>query len=332
LFKEFTMDDRSRTTAAQREMQRQQDRHDQSTPKRGSALTQKAAQTGRRPYPQPPFPAQHIDKPGSEAEMEQRPQYLAPHYKGSGKLQGCAAVVTGGDSGIGRAVAVLFAREGADVAVIYLSEHEDAEETRRCVELEGRRCIAIAGDVRDAAFCRDAIEKIVTTFGRLDILVNNAAFQEHAESLLDLTEERFDHTMKTNVYGYFHMAKAALPHLKASEHAAVLNMPSVGAFIFAPMLAIYASMKAAMMSFTRSMAAQLVGAGIRVNALAPGPVDTDMMRKNPQQVIDGMIGGTLMRRLASTDEMVGAALLLTSDAGSYMTGQVIMVDGGGTPR
>ncbi len=175
------------------------------------------------------------------------------------------------------------------------------------------------------------MERTVAEFGGVDVVVNNAA-NPLAQPFGQMTGDALTKSFEVNLRGPVLLVQEALPHLKASEHAAVLNMVSVGAFIFAPMLSIYASMKAAMMSFTRSMAAEFVHHGIRVNALAPGPVDTDMMRKNPQEAIDGMVGGTLLGRLAGADEMVGPALLLTSDAGSYITGQVIIADGGGTPR
>lgn len=169
-------------------------------------------QVGQRQYPSE-FPAQHVKKPGLESDLKVRPMFEAPAYIGSEKLKGCAAIITGGDSGIGRAVAVLYAREGADVAIVYLDEHDDAEETKTAVENEGRRCITISGDVADAKVCEDAVKKTIKAFGKLDILVNNAAFQQHA-TFEDLSEEQFDRTLKTNLYGYFHMAKAAVPHMK----------------------------------------------------------------------------------------------------------------------
>ena len=193
----------------QKAIQSQQDQKDAAPQPEQS---DEAVQTGIE-QPAPPMSAQHLAKPGIEAQMEQRPRFMAESYKGSGKLQDKVAIVTGGDSGIGRAVAVLFAREGADVAVLYLNEHEDAQETQRCIEAEGRRCVTIAGDVKDMDFCQQAVDTVFKQWGRLDVLVNNAAFQMHADSLLDITEERFDETMRTNIYGYFHMAKAALPHL-----------------------------------------------------------------------------------------------------------------------
>ena len=191
----------------------------------GNGKQEGAVQAGEKKYPEPPQPKQQLEKPGLEADLEPRPEYLAPEYRGSGKLEGKVALVTGGDSGIGRAVAVLFAREGADVAIVYLSEDEDAEETGRAVEKEGRRALLIPGDVTDSAFCEMAVATTVRELGQLDILVNNAAYQEHLPSLEDITDEQLDRTFRTNIYGYFYMARAALPHLK--EGSAIINSGSV---------------------------------------------------------------------------------------------------------
>lgn len=239
-------------------------------------------------------------------------------------------VVTGGTRGIGLALAEGYALAGARVVVA--SRKADAcEQAAHHLRELGAQAIGVPTHLGQVDDLGVLVERTVAEFGGLDVLVNNAA-NPLAQPFGHMTVDALSKSFEVNLQGPVMLTQEALPHLKASDHAAVLNMVSVGAFIFAPMLSIYASMKAAMMSFTRSMAAEFVHDGIRVNALAPGPVDTDMMRKNPQEAIDGMVGGTLVGRLASADEMVGAALLLTSDAGSYITGQVIIADGGGTPR
>ncbi|MEP6906994.1 MAG: SDR family NAD(P)-dependent oxidoreductase, partial [Pseudoxanthomonas sp.] len=186
---------------------------DTSKPKPPKPPEKTPVQAGKRRQPQNPMPAQHLKKPGNEHELDLAPRFLAPGYKGSNKLKGMAALVTGGDSGIGRAVAVLFAREGADVAVLYLDEHKDAHDTKRHVEAEGARCVTIAGDVKDPQFCEAAVKKVLKAFGRLDVLVNNAAFQLHSERLEDLSDVHLQQTLQTNIGGYFHMARAALPHM-----------------------------------------------------------------------------------------------------------------------
>jgi len=277
--------------------------------------------------PEPPLNQPHLVKPGLEAEMEVKPRFMAEHYKGSGKLEGMAAIVTGGDSGIGRAVAVLFAREGADVAICYLNEHEDAEETKRCVEAEGRRCIALSGDVKDAAFCQDAVAKTVREFGRLDVLVNNAAFQEHAHSLLDLTEDRLDETFRTNIYGYFHMAKAALPHLRRG--ASIINTGSVTGLKGNAKLLDYSSTKGAIHAFTMSLAANLLDQGIRVNAVAPGPVWTPLNPADKQgDQISNFGADTDFRRPAQPEELSPAYVFLAAPScSSYITGLVLPVTG-----
>ena len=277
--------------------------------------------------PTPPLPAQHLQRPGLEADMQLRPRFMAEGYKGSGKLEGMTALITGGDSGIGRAVAVLFAREGADVAIFYLNEQVDAEETRQCVEAEGRRCLLMAGDVKDAGRCREVVEKTVREFGKLDILVNNAAFQKHADSLEDITEERFDETLRTNIYGYFYMAKAALPHLK--KGACIINTGSVTGLEGSSNLLDYSATKGAIHAFTKSLASNLIDKGIRVNAVAPGPVWTPLnpADKSPE-AIQNFGANTDMKRPAQPEELSPAYVFLASPVcSSYITGIVLPITG-----
>jgi len=307
----------------QKAIQSRQDQKDASMQK---GENDDAAQTGIE-QPAPPFPEQHLAKPGLEAQMDLKPKFMAEQYKGSGKLDGMTAIVTGADSGIGRAVAVLFAREGADVAVMYLNEHEDAAETKRCIEAEGRRCITIPGDVKDAAFCNEAVEKVVAEFGRLDVLVNNAAFQEHASSLLDITEERLDETFRTNIYGYFHMARAALPHLKRGS--AIVNTGSVTGLKGSKQLLDYSSTKGAIHAFTMSLAANLLDQGIRVNCVAPGPVWTPLnpADQSPEKIKE-FGAATTFGRAAQPEELSPAYVFLASPACSgYITGIVLPVTG-----
>lgn len=307
----------------QKAIQSRQDQQDGSMQK---AESDEAVQTGIQ-QPAPPMPEQHLAKPGIEAQMEMKPKFMAEQYKGSGKLEGMSAIVTGADSGIGRAVAVLFAREGADVAVMYLNEHEDAEETKRCVEAEGRRCITIAGDVKDAAFCEDAVEKVVAEFGRLDVLVNNAAFQEHASSLLDITEERLDETFRTNIYGYFHMARAALPHLK--EGSSIINTGSVTGLKGSKKLLDYSATKGAIHAFTMSLAASVIDQGIRVNCVAPGPVWTPLnpADQSPEDIKE-FGASTTFKRPAQPEELSPAYVFLASPVCSgYITGVILPVTG-----
>ncbi|MDO8065755.1 SDR family oxidoreductase [Janthinobacterium sp. SUN206] len=309
----------------QRSIQQEQDSRDAA--RQDKRDSKSPVQTGSRSHPAPPLPAQHLDKPGSEAQMQPKPRFLAPDYCGSGKLAGMVAIVTGGDSGIGRAVAVLYAREGADVAIIYLNEHADAHETKRYVEAEGQSCLLIAGDVRDQGFCQQAVSQVLDKFSHIDVLVNNAAFQEHAESLLELSEERFDLTMKTNVYGYFHMAKAVLPHLQRG--ASIINTGSVTGLHGSKHLLDYSTTKGAIHAFTMALAGNLLDKGIRVNAIAPGPVWTPLnpADKSPEDIRQ-FGADTDMRRPAQPEELSPAYVFLASPAcSSYISGIVLPVTG-----
>jgi NAD(P)-dependent dehydrogenase (short-subunit alcohol dehydrogenase family) len=318
---------RSSTASDQREIQRRQDQLDEQKPANPEPTAKKeAVQTGPHPY-HSQFAKQHLTKPGLESELEPRPEFLASRYEGSRKLHQQAALITGGDSGIGRAVAVLFAREGADVAIVYLQSHEDAEETRRCVEAEGRRCLLLPGDVKDAQFCQQAVEDTVKAFGRLDVLVNNAAFQEHADSLQDLSEDRVDETFRTNVYGYFHMAKAALVHMK--QGASIINTGSVTGLEGSAHLLDYAATKGAIHAFTKSLAQNVLDRGIRVNAVAPGPVWTPLNPADkPADKVAVFGQQTDMRRAAQPEELSPAYVFLASSiCSSYITGVVLPVTG-----
>ena len=259
--------------------------------------------------------------------MELKPQFFAAEYRGSGKLKGMVALITGGDSGIGRAVAVLFAREGADVAIVYLSSHEDAEETKRYVEKEGRDCLLIAGDVKDPKFCKEAVDKTVEEFDRIDILVNNAAFQEHAHSLLDITDERLDETFKTNIYGYFYMARAAVPHMK--QGCCIINTGSVVGLRGSAQLLDYSATKGAIHAFTMSLASSLLEKGIRVNAIAPGPVWTPLnpADRSAKEIVE-FGKKTDFKRPAQPEELSPAYVFLASPVcSSYITGIVLPITG-----
>ena len=238
------------------------------------------------------------------------------------------ALITGGDSGIGRAVAVLFAREGADVAIAYLNEHKDAAETKKAVEKEGRRCILLSGDVADAAFCRSAVKKTVDTFGKLDVLVNNAAFQEHVDEFEDLSDEHFDRTIKTNLYGYFYMAKTAVPVMK--KGGSILMTGSVTGLLGNKSLLDYSMTKGGIHAFARSLASHLVERGIRVNVVAPGPVWTPLNPADkPAAAVEKFGADTPMRRPAQPEEIAPAFVFLAAPScSSYITGEILPIIGG----
>jgi NAD(P)-dependent dehydrogenase (short-subunit alcohol dehydrogenase family) len=254
--------------------------------------------------------------------------FEAPFYKGSEKLKGKVALITGGDSGIGRAVAVLYAREGADVAIAYLNEHQDAGTTKAAVESEGQRCITLVGDVADMEFCKEAVSKTIEAFGRLDILVNNAAFQEHVQDILDLSEDHFDRTLKTNLYGYFHMAKAAVPHMKPGS--AIVMTGSVTGIDGSKNLLDYSMTKGGIHAFTRALSGSLIGKGIRVNCVAPGPVWTPLNPADrPAEEVETFGSQTPMKRAAQPEEIAPAFVFLAAPScSSYITGEILPVVGG----
>jgi NAD(P)-dependent dehydrogenase (short-subunit alcohol dehydrogenase family) len=286
-----------------------------------------AMQAGARRYPEPPMPDQALEKPGNEADQTVKPMYDAPYWKGSGKLEGKVAIVTGGDSGIGRAVAVLFAREGADVAIMHLDEDDDAEHVRKDVEAEGRRAIVIKGDVSDRDFCFTAVEQVKAKLGAVDILVNNAAFQLHVSRFEDLTEEHFDRTLKTNLYGYFHMAQACVPHM--TEGSAIVNSGSVTGIMGNSTVIDYSMTKGGIHSFTRALSGSLAPRGIRVNAVAPGPVWTPLNPSDNPEIIEQFGSNTRMKRAAQPEEVAPAYVFLASpQMSSFITGEVLPVIGG----
>ena len=320
------------TLKTQRQIQQRQDAadaakngHQAGKEEEGEGESQ-AVQAGAREQPVA-LPAQHLDKPGQEADLELAPRFLAPDYRGSGKLQDFVALITGADSGIGRAVAVLFAREGADVAVAYHSSHDDAEETRRCIEAEGRQCLLLQGDVKDSAWCDSAVAQTIARFGKIDVLVNNAAFQEHAASIEDLDDERIQETLDTNIGGYLRMARAVVPHLKAG--ASIINTGSVTGLRGSPKLLDYSATKGAIHALTKALASNLVERGIRVNAVAPGPVWTPLNPADaPADKVAQFGHDTDMKRAAQPEELSPAYVFLASPVcAGYITGVVLPVTG-----
>lgn len=286
---------------------------------------------GQLQQPKSPMPAQHQQKPGLESKLKPRPRFEAPYYKGAEKLKRKVALITGGDSGIGRAVAVLFAREGADVAITYLPEEQsDADETREAVVAEGQKAHLIAGDLTDPNFCKEAVEATIAKFGKLDILVNNAAFQQHQKSLNEISEEQWDRTFKTNIYSYFQVTKAAIQHLK--KGSAIVNCGSITGLEGSKHLLDYSATKGAIHAFTKSLAQNLIEKGIRVNCVAPGPVWTPLNPSDkPAKDVAEFGADTPMKRPAQPEEIAPAFVYFASEVdSSYVTGEVLTLLGGET--
>lgn len=274
------------------------------------------------------LPPQHqLQQPGLQTEMNPQPISEDPSYRGSGKLKDKVALISGGDSGIGRAVAIYFAKEGADVAIIYLSEHEDAEETKRQVEQEDRKCLLIAGDIGDEQFCKEAVKQTIKQFGKLDIVVNNAAEQHPQKSLLNITSQQLEKTFRTNVFGYFYLTKAALPYLQ--QGSVIINTASVTAYEGNEQLLDYSATKGAIVAFTRSLAKSLVQQGIRVNGVAPGPIWTPLIPSTfTSDQVATFGANTPMNRPGQPNEVAPSYVFLASNDSSYITGQMIHVNGG----
>ncbi|MGZ3396546.1 MAG: glucose 1-dehydrogenase [Isosphaeraceae bacterium] len=285
------------------------------------------SQDPREKGPKPPQPSQQQEPPGLESEMDPKPDYGEESYKGSGKLKGKAAVITGGDSGIGRAVALAFAHEGADVLISYLSEESDAEETARVVEAAGRKCVTVAGDISEEAHCRAIINRAVKEFGKVDVLVNNAAFQMTRESIEEISSEEFDRTLKTNLYAMFWLTKAAVPHMP--KGGAVINTSSIQADAPSPELLPYAMTKAAIQNFTGGLAQMLGKKGIRANCVAPGPIWTPLIPATmPPEKVKNFGKNVALGRPGQPAELAPVFVLLASDDSSYMAGATVAVTGG----
>lgn len=272
-------------------------------------------------------PQKQDQQPGIESQMTPRPRAEDHSYRGSGKLQDRIAIITGGDSGIGRAVAIMFAKEGANVVVAYLNEHKDAEETKRQVEQEGRRCLLIAGDIGDEAHCQQIVQQTIREFGRLDILVNNAAEQHPQESITDISREQLERTFRTNLFAMFYLVKAAMPHLEAGS--AIINTTSVTAYKGSPKLLDYSSTKGAIVAFTRSLSQSLADQNIRVNGVAPGPIWTPLIPSTfPPDKVATFGSDVPLGRPGQPEEVAPCYVFLASDDSSYMTGQILHPNGG----
>lgn len=272
-------------------------------------------------------PQEQARQPGIESEMTPEPKSQDASHKGTGKLAERVALITGGDSGIGRAVSIAFVKEGADVAIVYYDEHSDAEETRRLVEQHGRRCLLIPGDIAEESFCRQAVRRTMDELGQLHILVNNAAVQFPQEGIEQITAEQLDRTFRVNIFAMFYLTKAAMPHLKAGS--TIVNCTSVTAYKGNPMLLDYSSTKGAIVAFTRSLSESLIGKGIRVNAVAPGPIWTPLIPATfPAEKVATFGSDVPMKRPGQPDEVASCFLFLASEDSSYMTGQVLHPNGG----
>jgi NAD(P)-dependent dehydrogenase (short-subunit alcohol dehydrogenase family) len=274
------------------------------------------------------LPAQkQSEQPGREYKMTPKPETGEREYRGSDKLQGKTALITGGDSGIGRSVAVLFAKEGANVAIVYRNEHRDAKETRRLVENEGRKCVLLAGDIGDENFCRDTVKQTVKELGGLDILVNNAAEQHPQESIEKISEKQLERTFRTNIFSMFFLTKAALKHLK--EGGAIINTTSVTAYKGSPQLLDYSSTKGAIVAFTRSLSQALAEQKIRVNGVAPGPIWTPLIPSTfDEEKVETFGSDVPMKRPGQPDEVAPCYVFLASEDSAYMTGQILHPNGG----
>jgi NAD(P)-dependent dehydrogenase (short-subunit alcohol dehydrogenase family) len=272
-------------------------------------------------------PQEQHRQPGIESKMTPRPEAEKEEYKGSGKLKGKVALITGGDSGIGRAVAIAFAKEGADVAISYLSERGDATETKRQVEEEGRKCLLLSGDIGDEDHCRAIVKKTIDELGRLDCLVNNAAEQHPQESITDITSEQLERTFRTNIFSFFYTVKAAMPHLK--EGSTIINTTSITAYRGSPELLDYSSTKGAIVAFTRSLSLSLIEKGIRVNGVAPGPIWTPLIPSTfPADKVETFGADTPMKRPGQPSEVATCFVFLASDDSSYIAGQILHPNGG----
>ena len=273
-------------------------------------------------------PAQvQSEQPGLETKMNPEPEYIRQGYKGSDKLKDKVAIITGGDSGIGRSVSLHFAKEGADIAIIYLNEHEDAQDTKRLIEQEGQKCILIDGDIGNQSFCEAAVTEVLSTYGKVDILVNNAAEQHPQDSFMDITSDQLERTFRTNIFSMFYLTKAVLPNLK--EGSSIINTSSITAYKGNPSLIDYSSTKGAITSFTRSLSAELVEQGIRVNGVAPGPIWTPLIPASfDKEKVDQFGGDSPMKRPGQPKELGPAYVYLASEDSSYVTGQMIHINGG----